>query len=202
MYQQPTDSFFVIHIENPDLLIDACNKGELRTSLKYIYIPKIVFSLLLHAYTWRAENVFIIHTENHGLGNDASGAVKSLKNLSAMCVTKVRFFGKKNWESCVTKSRFFSGPQTKKLMFVTLTKHCPFQHLRSWYIDPPWMSRVGHSVDQGETMFFEKTTCRNLLFASHVLKTRRSRWWFRWFKLEFARGINLSAVFKVFSAER
>ena len=25
------------------------------------------------------------------------------------------------------------------------------------------MSRVGHSVDQGETMFSEKTTCRNLL---------------------------------------
>ena len=25
------------------------------------------------------------------------------------------------------------------------------------------MSRVGHSVDQGETVFSEKTTCRNLL---------------------------------------
>ena len=60
-----------------------------------------------------------------------AGAIKSLKYLSAMCVTKVRFFGKKNWESCATKSRLFSGPQTKKLMFVTLTKHCPFQHLRS-----------------------------------------------------------------------
>ena len=37
-------------------------------------------------------------------------------------------FWEKNWESYVTKSRFFSGPQTK---FVTLTKHCPFQHLCS-----------------------------------------------------------------------
>ena len=61
---------------------------------------------------------------------------------------------------------------------------------------------MGHLVDQGETMFSEKTTCRNLFFASHVLKTRRSRWWFRWFKHEFACGISLSAVFKVFSAGR
>ena len=113
MYQQPTDSFFVIHIENPDLLIDACNKGELRTSLKYIYIPKIVFSLLLHAYTWRAENVFIIHTENHGLGNDASGAVKSLKNLSAMCVTKVRFFGKKTGRAVSQNPGSFQDPKLR-----------------------------------------------------------------------------------------
>ena len=165
------------------------------TLIKDLKVPrKRTFKSILFL-VWKSKKVREIAVNRFLISRGDQVPKISLRNVCH----KSPVFWDKNWESCVTKSRFFSGPQTK---FVTLTKHCPFQHLRSWYKDPRWMSRVGHSVDQGETMFSEKTTCRNLLFASHVLKTRRSRWWFRWFKHEFARGISLTAVFKVFSAGR
>ena len=105
-----------------------------RTNLN-LYLPKMLQSKKLTTKISRQTEFTMSRRlsahNKHFMCMHTPGAVKYLRYLSAMCVTKVRFFGKKNWESCVTKSRFFSGPQTKKLMFVTLTKHCPFQHLRS-----------------------------------------------------------------------
>ena len=132
--------------------VTACRNTEfLLRLLEIVYNNHFEFIVILcptildnktylsRKWTFDDKNVFIVCDLEGKLnewiklfGNALKGRGGQVPKISLRNVChKSPAFWEKNWESCVTKSRFFSGPQTKKLIFVTLTKHCPFQHLRS-----------------------------------------------------------------------
>ena len=112
------------HFEFIVILCPTISDNKTYLSRKWIFDDKNVFIVCdLEGKL----NEWIKLFKNALKGRSGQAPKISLRNVCH----KSPFFWEKNWESCVTKSWFFSGPQTKKLIFVTLTKHCPFQHLRS-----------------------------------------------------------------------